>query len=505
MDLDPAGEDGSLPRHSNTLGPRRYMSKRQSACDSCRARKSACRIEIAPPCRLCVAHNKSCTFTGRKVKRTAPRGRTPPVSSTSRSQNLAAGASAIPIPPSLHPHSVSEPTPPDHTITAPNSFLLQNHDCNDFFPAGNGTEEPLDLDMVFDPEILVDELPQPSQLPAIGGRSFDQEMNDFNLSSFDEIFKASPQPQTQERSLDNLLDVTAQLCGLTGDMDPYVLRRYRYNDDGEFRFFKLSIRTVQDSAMPVQFVLSPKELSSDSSQEAELEEDGDALSAGNERDTLSTLIPAEIGKRLIQLFFRFIALQFPILSKTEPPDPESAPIHLLAAIYCIAQSFATYDDRLCVDFAYKTPSTQRLFNIAWKSLNRSLHVPTLATVQTALILLLRSPTNELLLDSAFKWALLGTLVSTAQTIGLHLDASQWRLPKHELLLRKRLSWAVFAVDKWFALSFGRPTHINTNDWLLTQLEASDIEDEFETFCPDTSMCLQFSHLTGSLDRVLADL
>jgi hypothetical protein len=68
-----------------------------------------------------------------------------------------------------------------------------------------------------------------------------------------------------------------------------------------------------------------------------------------------------------------------------------------------------------------------------------------------------------------------------------------------------LSWAVFAVDKWFALSFGRPTHINTNDWLLTQLEASDIEDEFETFCPDTSMCLQFSHLTGSLDRVLADL
>lgn len=437
------------------------------------------------------------------MKRTVPLARTQSASITPRDQSLAPGSSAIATPPALHFHSVPQATP-DLAATTPNSFQLQNLDWDDLFFAENGTREPSDLDIGFDLEALVDEPPQPSQIGVVDRGNFDQETNDYCLSFLDEMLKASPQPQTQERSLDNLPGVTAQLCGLTGDMDPYVLRRYRYNDNGEFCFSKLSIRTVQDSTIPVQFLLSPKDLSLDSTLEAELEE-GDGLSAENERDRLSDLIPNGIGKRLIGLFFRFVAAQFPILSKSEPPDPESAPIHLLAAIYSIALPFATYDDRLCIDFAYKAPSTRKLFNLAWKSLNRSLHAPTVTTVQSALILLLRPPANELVLDSAFKWALLGTLVSTAQTIGLHLDVSNWRLPKHELLLRKRLSWAVFAFDKWFALSLGRPSHINSNDWLIIQLKASDIEDEYEAFSPDTSLCLQLSHLTLILDRVLVDL
>lgn len=388
--------------------------------------------------------------------------------------------------------------------TTPNNFELQNLDWNDLFQAENGTKEHPDLDIGFDLDIMVDDPPEPSQIEVVDRGNFAQETNDYSLSFLDEMLKVNLQPQTQERSLDNLPDVTAQLCGLTGDMDPYVLRRYRYDDKGEFCFSKLSIRTAQDSAIPVQFLLSPRDLSSDSTLEADLE-DGTALSPENERHRLSNLIPEGIGKRLIGLFFRFVAAQFPILSKREPPDPESAPIHLLGAIYSIALPFATYDDRLCIDFAYKAPSAQKLFNLAWKSLNRSLHAPTLATVQAALILLLRPPSNELVLDSAFKWALLGILVSTAQTIGLHLDVSHWKLPKQELLLRKRLSWAVFAFDKWFALSLGRPSHINSNDWLLIRLEASDIEDEYESFNPDTSLSLQLSHLTVILDHVLVDL
>ena len=90
-------------------------------------------------------------------------------------------------------------------------------------------------------------------------------------------------------------------------------------------------------------------------------------------------------------------------------------------------------------------------------------MPTIATIQAGLILLLRAPVEELVLDSAFKWTLLGTVVSASQSIGLHLDARSWKLPQEEVLLRRRISWTVFAFDKWLALSLGRPCHINRLD------------------------------------------
>ncbi|KAL2060866.1 hypothetical protein VTL71DRAFT_8918 [Oculimacula yallundae] len=330
-------------------------------------------------------------------------------------------------------------------------------------------------------------------------------LDSLNAVSFEDFFGATPSVQAQERSLDNLPSMAAELCGLTGDMDPYVLRRYRYNDNSEFEFSKLSIRATQDEAVPVQFLLSPTDLSSASRTEAELE-DGGLRSMDSDRERLSELIPIEIGKRLIQLFIRFVCPQFPILSKTAPPDPQTAPIvQLLAAIYCVAQPFAIYDDRLCIDFAYRAPSTETLFNISWRSLNRALNLPTLAAVQSGLVLLLRPPVNELVLDSGFKWSLLGTVVSLAQSIGLHLDASSWKLPREELLLRKRISWAVYAFDNWLALSLGRPSHINKLDWLIVQLEAADLGDETDNLPPKLSICLQFSRLTSILDRVLTEL
>jgi hypothetical protein len=54
-----------LSFHSVPLDPetmRRYMSKSQRACDSCRVRKSACRIDSSPPCRLCHLSGRECTF-----------------------------------------------------------------------------------------------------------------------------------------------------------------------------------------------------------------------------------------------------------------------------------------------------------------------------------------------------------------------------------------------------------------------------------------------------------
>ncbi|KAB8272972.1 hypothetical protein BDV30DRAFT_226962 [Aspergillus minisclerotigenes] len=310
-----------------------------------------------------------------------------------------------------------------------------------------------------------------------------------------------PNPALGPPSLDNHPSLSSQLCGLTGDMDPYVLRHYRFDARAEFPFSKLAIRSVQDTEMPVQFLLSKPELSNNSKAATSPE----ALFAEEALPELSQIVAPEIGERLIKLFSRFINRQFPILSEDSLPAPRAASAHLLAAIYLITQPFTTFDDYLCIEFVYSPPSPQVLFRIAWNELNNAISQPTVQSLQAALILLLHPPLNPLLLDSAEKWTLLGMTVSMAQTLGLHLDPTMWNLPSNEVRTRRRLSWAVFALDKWLAFSFGRPSHISKDNWLITELDSSDVEPGDTTSGTAYSYAIEFSRLTTILDKVLTSL
>ncbi|KAL3474080.1 fungal-specific transcription factor domain-containing protein [Aspergillus californicus] len=423
---------------------RRYMSKAQRACDACRARKSACRIDVAPPCRLCRAHDQPCEFTPRIRRRRSP---------LPNYDNTPAQASSISdmVPyPSQSQHVLGEQS----NIETPLTALLNQ--------------------------------PQPDAL-----------FDDLVLSMYDtDQVHVIPQAQGYvSKSLDNLPDLTAELCGLTGDMDPYVLQHYNYDGNSELTFSKLTIRRVQGAEVPVQFLLSKPELSTDSREEAELCPTSDLTD-------INMIVPPEIGERLITLFFRFIQPQFPIVCQSSPPSPTATPRHLLAAIYCISQPFATFDDHLCIELVYTPPSAKTLLNIAWQSLNRTLSQPTISSVQTALILLLQLPTNPLILDSAHKWTLLGMVVSMGQTLGLHLDPRCWNLPGPEVDLRLRLSWLIYTFDKWFAFSLGRPSHIRKDDWLVTDMVEPGLGSAAE---PTSSFVVEFSRLSSILDMTMCSL
>ena len=56
----PMEPDGGID--AQPVQSRRYMSKSQRACDFCRERKSACRIEGGAPCQLCSYYQRECTF-----------------------------------------------------------------------------------------------------------------------------------------------------------------------------------------------------------------------------------------------------------------------------------------------------------------------------------------------------------------------------------------------------------------------------------------------------------
>ncbi|EED16581.1 conserved hypothetical protein [Talaromyces stipitatus ATCC 10500] len=462
----------------NTIGPRKYMSKGRRACDFCRSRKSACQIEVAPPCRMCRAHGQRCEFTDRVVRK---RRR---VVQPGEGDRVAAWQQA--------------PRSSDTDLLWPQSldFLSMSMPESTFPQVSSNSDDRGMLGVGLNQE-------SSNQLHAAflsGTENADQfTLDDLMLGIYEGRTPSDVYQGTGDghNSLDHAL-LTPQICGLTGDMDPYVLRHYRFNDKSEFAFSKLAIRRVEEGPVPVQFLLSKPELSADSRSQTDLRNESRSSETPSRSDEI---VPQEVGERLIELFFRFINPQFPVLSETNKPSPQTSPTHLLAAIYSITQPFTLFDDYLSIELAYSPPSPQTLTNIAWRSFNDEIAEPTILSLQTALILLLQPPKNPLLLESPLKWSLLGLTVSMAQTLGLYLDSSPWNLPAEEIETRKRLSWLVWAVDKWFAFSLGRPSHISRNDWIVTELNASsDVTDH-----GNESYVTQFSKLTNILDTVLTEL
>ncbi|KAE8422961.1 fungal-specific transcription factor domain-containing protein [Aspergillus pseudocaelatus] len=478
-------DNGTPPRrypYSGT-GPRRYMSKAQRACDFCRSRKSACQIDTAPPCRLCRVHGQHCEFTDRIVrKKRRPLQATPGPSPSAFNDGNASNDGRT-----------NESSEFASSVQPMDSIAMHMTEGAMHGDAPRVVEQLYDLSVV---QGLED-----SHASVLGSGDHGI-MDELMLSIYEGqgLSLIEPNPAPGPPSLDNHPSLSSQLCGLTGDMDPYVLRHYRFDARAEFPFSKLAIRSVQNTEIPVQFLLSKPELSNESKAPSSLE----TPFAKDTLPELSQIVAPEIGERLIQLFSRFVNRQFPIFPEDRLPEPRAAPAHLLAAIYLITQPFTTFDDYLCIEFVYSPPSPQVLLGIAWSELNNALSQPTIQSLQAALILLLHPPLNPLLLDSSMKWTLLGMTVSMAQTLGLHLDPAMWNLPSNEVRTRRRLSWVVFALDKWLAFSFGRPSHVSRNNWLITELDSSDIESGDPT-SDAHAYTIEFSKLTTILDNVLESL
>jgi hypothetical protein len=449
---------------------RKYMSKRQRACDFCRARKTACRIEGHVPCRLCALHGRQCTF----VEAAQPRKRP----TTSMSNEVVTSRSMA------HQDEVVDPNP--DVLASPRAHVPPA-----YIP-------PLDHEMV-DPESHV-LLQQESLMSDTSSQNLlFENLADQFFSEFGEVAPDSRYGRTYsnlEEGLspeilltgmemegspnilnsgltDTQLDLNGslnpQVLGNSGDMDPYLLRSYQYDTSGAFKFKQLTIRSVCRGANPTQFLLSQPGLFSLSRQEMGLPD----ISYDVLREELETLVPADTGLRLIALFRRFILSQYPIFSDSLFPDPQSSPPYLLAAIYIVAQPFARFDDTLSVELAYEDLNTQALMRLVNEALRYEAHNPGLSVVQTMILLVLRPSSNPLILESSSKWSLHGELVATSQTLGLHYDPSSWDIPTWQVALRRRISSTIFALDKWLASSLGRPPLITQDTWLVSSLRPTD--------------------------------
>lgn len=174
-------------------------------------------------------------------------------------------------------------------------------------------------------------------------------------------------------------------------------------------------------------------------------------------------------------------------------------------MYGHALPFCIFDDQLCKEM-YTPPSADDLFKIAWAATG-SFHTPSLAVVQTLLLLVQRwSSNSKSVTETPPKHILMCNCTSIAQALGLHLDPNDWQLPIWEQRLRRRLSWAIFCEEKWMSLNSGRSSHLNADDWAVEMITPADFS-EFDEDRKSTvsEHFLQLCTLSQIVNDILRDM
>lgn len=249
--------------------------------------------------------------------------------------------------------------------------------------------------------------------------------------------------------------------GLTSEHDPQLLTHYTFASNGEHKGHNVTYRHVgYHLASNASNFLIKDDLPIEVEEEIR---DLDAIEA----------VVAPHGPALVELYFRIVHPSFPILHKKVFLEKHGRTYRELTptglgAVYIIALDWWAYSPETC---NLAKPDSKELDSLVRKSMMECLHRPKISDLQGSLILLQRTEFNS--------WPLTGQLVAVAQELGLHDDCSAWNLPEWEPGVRKRVAWALFAQDKWGALTHGRPSHLSASNWGVPPLQTTDF--------PETSM------------------
>ncbi|RDW60107.1 hypothetical protein BP5796_11713 [Coleophoma crateriformis] len=283
--------------------------------------------------------------------------------------------------------------------------------------------------------------------------------------------------------------------GPSSDMDPFLRQFYVYS---ESRCFRSSLRSIhelgitsQSGISPSIFVEMPRRVTNTMA---------DLLIPKPDNSLLEEFQP--YCNKMLSLFQKFICPYYPVYSA---PDATSSPSFLKASIYGLALPWRSNDptlpwaqfDTVSVT-RLNAPSLSHLWKYTWQCLTRDLHAPSLATLQTCLMLMEREKSKTFITDSHFDWNLVTTAVSLAYTLGLHINASSLKLSRQERSQRYMLWWLVFIQEKWTVATKGRPSIIKDDDFSVPR-PSSEKTDDGELMTP---FCSKLLRLTFILDEIL---
>lgn len=182
-------------------------------------------------------------------------------------------------------------------------------------------------------------------------------------------------------------------------------------------------------------------------------------------------------------YSRFVHPRYPVLSLSDlgritiQDCNLSFPVGLRAAVYALATPFTFLDDELSVSKGYIEVCTDDLWAIAHRSFERATCISRLSSLQLCLLLQQAPPQSYVAADPPSFWALSCSALGLAESLGLNIDPSDWRLPRLEMLLRRRLWWFTYSTHTWHALVTSRPSHLNDENWHVSSLTVEDFEGE----------------------------
>ncbi|KAK5320768.1 hypothetical protein LTR93_006980 [Exophiala xenobiotica] len=462
-------------------------ARTRRSCDFCRSRKSACRLDQGPPCYACRLYARECVISERPPRK--------------RQKSIAVPAS-----------SNEESAPSNASHSAVLLLLLANNEQTGTTQVAPPPVNDFDLALLnFSPQSNNnDGSPHRSPAEAGGGSVASQaslESND-NQTDLPHVFRDR---RNTSETLDGWPATTTFLLGDTGESDPYLLRHFSSDClDASDDIAKVTSRHILRTSDPdvMHSMERPLIMSmADHSLYDRGEPRLDQRTLDEAADEVSRMVSEETGVRLVKLFFRYIYPYFPILSRTRllyplaelPGRLRALPLSLKSAIYASALAFITYDDVLATTIVHSPPSSQRLYRIAWLAVTHEVHTPHLSTLQSCLLLLQRVNDDRYVMDTVFRWSLLGWTVALAQSFGLSNDCLDWNgIPDWEKRLRRRLWWAVFVMDKWAFMSAGLTSHIHKDNYDVLPLTAADFGS-----AEMTSESTSFEHNT--LTAIISDI
>lgn len=295
-------------------------------------------------------------------------------------------------------------------------------------------------------------------------------------------------PTLLKRTLGLQNDRYSQYIGPTTDFEPSLIDLSPFDPQDESLLSRGTLRKVSEFDT---FLMLPD--SSTVGHEHVLE-DADAIEN----------IVAPHGPALLELYFRIIHPNFPILQKTvfyekyNRSHREFAP-PILAAVYILAINWWDHSEELA---NLPRPDLGELERLARVTLVDAMYRPKLSTIQAGLLLSQRPEGDQ--------WAPTAQLVAIGQELGLHLDCTHWKIPPWERGLRKRLAWALYMQDKWGSLVHGRPSHIFASNWAVQPLSPNDFPDvEFDESDEEESAEYEKGRLLFSqmiiLSQILAEV
>ena len=261
-------------------------------------------------------------------------------------------------------------------------------------------------------------------------------------------------PTLLKRTLGLQNDRYSQYIGPTTDFEPSLIDLSPFDPQDESLLSRGTLRKVSNVDT---FLMLPDY---DTPGHEHIIEDADAIEN----------IVAPHGPALLELYFRIIHPNFPILQKTvffekyNRSYREFSP-PILAAVYILAINWWDHSEELAND---PRPDVRELERLARVTLADAMYRPKLSTVQAGLLLSQRPEGDQ--------WAPTAQLVAIGQELGLHLDCTNWKIPPWERGLRKRLAWALYMQDKWGSLVHGRPSHIFASNWAVLPLSPNDFPD-----------------------------